>query len=161
MKILLFAIVCRVLRNTNAHITAELCVQFEAGNKKFQDFPDSDDWPKIWNVVNEAALDCLKFLKNEGHIDKDAYRDHKMKLYNAYRQDFNFLLPMVGNWIDDYRKLIIGEAGITEHMKRVEKCLSEGRLSLFHILYNILSNTSLQDRNNFLIFVMFRLYICQ
>ena len=134
MKVILFAIVCRVFRNANAHITAKLCVEFEAGNELLEGFPDSDDWSKIWNVVNEVALSCLKFLQTESHIHKDAYKDHEMNLYIAYRHDYNFLVPIVGNYVEDYRKKIIGEAEITEHMQKFEKCLSEGNcLSLIHI----------------------------
>jgi len=85
IKCILLAIVCRALRNTNAHITIELCNKFQAKTEKFKDFPDSDEWPKIWNVVNKAALDCLKFWQIKGYMKEDDYKDNEVNLRIAWR----------------------------------------------------------------------------
>ena len=131
LKFLLFAIICRALRKTNADITAEKCSKFEEKVIKFENFPDSDDWSKIWNVVYEAALVCLNVLKVLDYIDEDTYEDFKMNLRIA-NKDPNFLIPIVGSYIDNFRRLIIGEEEMTEHLKNVEKCLiNKGKLRFF------------------------------
>jgi len=140
VKFLLFATICRALRNTSAHITEDLCKDFEAGRKKFENFPDSDKWSKIWDVVNKAALDCLDFLKKEKHIEEKVYKDYEMDLRIAYSKDSNFLIPIVGNYLDCFRKLIIGEAEMTEHMNRIETCLREGKVVLFFSFVTLLIN---------------------
>jgi len=126
IKFILLAITCRAFRNTNAHITTELCNKFQAKTEKFKDFPDSDEWPKIWNVVNKAALDCLKFWQIKGYMKEDDYKDNEVNLRIAYNKDANFLISIAGSYIDGFRKLIIGEAEMTEHLKKVETCLREG-----------------------------------
>ena len=132
IKFILFAIICRAFRNTNAHLTPELCDKFQNGTEIFKDFPDSNDWTKIWNVVNKAALDCLKYLQNKGHIKENAFEDLKMNLRIAYKQEANFLIPIVGSYIDDFRRLIISEAELTEQLTQIKTCFREGRCLIFN-----------------------------
>ena len=109
-----------------AHITPELCDEFQNGTKIFKYFPDSNDWSKIWNVVNKAALDCLKYLQVKGHIEENVYKDHEVDLRIAYNKDPNFLIPIVASYIDNFRRLIIGESELTEQLRNVETCFREG-----------------------------------
>ena len=125
----LFIIVAKAFRNSNAHITPQLCADFSAGITQFEDFPDCKTWKDIWDVVNTASLNCLEILQRESHITLDEFKDEEMNLRIALRKEPAFLLPIAGGYSKQYRDLIIGEAEkveIFDRLKSVEENISKG-----------------------------------
>ena len=129
--ILNFIIVARLLRNTNAHTSYEQYVEFVSNSSfVFDDFPKSNNWVDIWKIVNKACMDCLDVLLHHGLVDKDEVKDQEMDLWIGLRKEQNFLLPIVGTFMKQYRELISSEKNIESRLEGLEQRIMENSKSI-------------------------------
>ena len=118
-----FVDVSRALRNCISHITQDLCNKLALGNPVFNDFPLSTSWPDIWQVVNESSLNCLEILVKKKFVTQDELEDQRMDLRNALRKSSQFLLPAVGENLQHYHNVILGEQTATEKLEHLQLAL--------------------------------------
>ena len=135
--IIKFVKICKSFRGSISHLNYDFFIDFESRKKCLNDFPCSKTLVEIWEVINDASINCLEVLLKNNLVDKERVLDYKMDLRIALKKDVSMLVPAID--INHFYKVILGEVDSQKKIKEFEKTILE--LSKGFYSLNIFLNT--------------------